>query len=369
MKWLVTGGAGFIGTNLGLRVLSRGDRLVVLDDLSRQGSELNLRTLGARGEFEFLRVDMRSAQGVREACRAHSDCDVVVHLAAQVAVTTSIRDPMGDFATNALGTMNLLEAVRDQWGLRAGESRVPGGPLLLYASTNKVYGDLADVPVAEEERRYRLSGLPEGIDESQPLDFYSPYGCSKGTADQYVHDYARIYGLRTVVLRQSCIYGRHQLGVEDQGWVAWLAVAALRGWPLTVYGTGKQVRDLLFADDLVDLYEMLATTPDAAVGNVYNVGGGRPNTRSVLELLDELGSVLGRSVPRRVAPARPGDQLVFVANCAALRHDLGWAPRTGVRPGLEQMIAWLRENGDALDSIYQRHAPAEERVQPGGEAA
>lgn len=356
MKWLVTGGAGFIGTNLGLRVLSRGDRLVVLDDLSRQGSELNLQGLRTHGVVEFLRIDMRSDQGVREALRTHADCDVIVHLAAQVAVTTSILQPMSDFAVNALGTMNLLEAVRDQWGLQAGEGRERRGPLLLYASTNKVYGDLANVPVSEGERRYRLTGMPAGIDESQPLDFYSPYGCSKGTADQYVHDYARIYGLRTVVLRQSCIYGRHQLGVEDQGWVAWLAVAALRGWPVTVYGTGKQVRDLLFADDLIDLYETIGTAPDPAIGNVYNVGGGSENTRSVLELLDELGSVLGRPVPRRVAPARAGDQLVFVADCAALERDVGWAPRTGVGAGLGQMVAWLQENSDVLDSVYQRPA-------------
>ena len=243
-RYLVIGGAGFIGCNLAERLLRQQAEVLVLDDLSRHGSETNLAWLRTIGAFEFVKCDIRDAAAVDAVFRQHARIDVVVHLAAQVAVTTSVVNPRDDFEVNLLGTFNVLEAIRHR-----GDQ-----PALVYASTNKVYGKLDGATVVEREARYELRDLPDGVAESAPLDFYSPYGCSKGAADQYGRDYSRIYGLRTVVFRQSCIYGQRQFGIEDQGWVAWLAIAHELGIPFTLFGNGKQVRDLLHVDDLVDLY-------------------------------------------------------------------------------------------------------------------
>ncbi|HEV8308715.1 MAG TPA: SDR family NAD(P)-dependent oxidoreductase, partial [Methylomirabilota bacterium] len=252
---LITGGAGFIGSNAARAFLESGDRVRVFDNLARKGAEVNLRWLRTAGPFELVRDDLRNFEAVAGALEK-GPVDLVLHLAGQVAVTTSVADPREDFEINALGSFNLLEAVR-----RSGQN-----PVVIYASTNKVYGGLPRVGIVERDGRYGFRDLPEGIPETWPLDFHSPYGCSKGAADQYFLDYARIYGLRTVVFRQSCIYGYRQFGVEDQGWVAWFAIAAALGRPITVYGDGKQVRDVLFIDDLIAAFRLAAERIEVARG-------------------------------------------------------------------------------------------------------
>ena len=268
---------------------------------------------------------------LRTLCRAAESADVIYHLASQVAVTTSVQDPRHDFEANALGTFNVLEAARLS-GRR---------PIVLYASTNKVYGGMEDVAVVEGETGYSYRDYPYGIPETYPLDFHSPYGCSKGAGDQYVRDYARIYGLPTVVLRQSCIYGPRQFGVEDQGWVAWFLIAAVTGQPITIYGDGKQVRDVLWVDDLLDLYDMVIEQIDVAAGQVYNVGGGPGNTLAVWqELGPMLTRLMGDEIPVAHDDWRPGDQHIFVADIRKAERELGWRPThesRGWRPPLVRM--------------------------------
>lgn len=335
MRVLITGGAGFIGINAARRLVERGDDVTLYDSLCRPGVRGNvdwLSRLTGSGSFRLVEADVRDAP--RLAAEAVGK-DVLLHLAGQVAVTTSVADPRSDFETNALGTFNALEA-----------ARLSGGdPVFLYASTNKVYGGLADVVVEEEPTRYRFRDLPLGIPENQPLDFHSPYGCSKGTGDSYVQDYARIYGLRTVVFRQSAIYGPRQLGVEDQGWLAWFLIAAACGRPVTIYGDGKQVRDILWVDDLVDLYLAAVERIDAAAGQVFNVGGGAERTISVWsELGPVLESLSGRKVPVSFAGWRPGDQKVFVSDCRKAERLLGWSPRVGVEEGVRRLHEWVARN-------------------------
>lgn len=339
-RYLITGGAGFIGANYAHRLLARGEDVVVYDDLSRRGTEDNLawleRSQGS-GTLHTVVADVRNFQPLAEATQG---ADVVVHLAAQVAVTTSVTDPRNDFEVNALGTFNVLEAAR-QSGHR---------PIFLYASTNKVYGGMEEAAVVEEETRYRYADLPQGVPESQGLDFHSPYGCSKGAGDQYVRDYARIYDLPTVVFRQSCIYGPRQMGVEDQGWVAWFIIAALTGRPITIYGDGKQVRDVLFIDDLLDLYDTAIERIDVASGRVYNVGGGPDHTLSIWAefgpLLEEL---LGRTIPVSSSDWRPGDQKVYISSIHKARQELGWEPQVGVQEGVARLVDWVRDNRDLFD--------------------
>src|SRR5436190_19211093 len=245
MKAIITGGAGFIGCNASARYLKHGDEVVVIDNLSRRGTQQNLDWLGPQGNLTFVKTDIADAGAVRKAFDAHGDADLILHLAGQVAVTSSVSDPRDDFQSNALGTFNVLEAVR------AIGTKAP----FLYASTNKVYGGMEDLGIVERNGRYDYADFPNGVSEERGLDFHSPYGCSKGSADQYVRDYHRIYGLNTVVFRQSCIYGYRQFGMEDQGWIAWFFIAAEKGKEISVYGDGKQVRDILFIDDLLDAYE------------------------------------------------------------------------------------------------------------------
>jgi len=336
MKILITGGAGFIGTNTAMRFLSQGWSVVLLDNCSRKGAEFNLADLRAVGPFELIRADVRRPEAVTAALRAHGDADIVLHLAGQVAVTTSVQDPRSDFEDNALGTFNVLEALRT--------AGFPG--LMIYSSTNKVYGSMGSAGVVEGPSRYSYRGFPEGIGEEQPLDFHSPYGCSKGAADQYVRDYARIYGLKTVVFRQSCIYGPHQYGVEDQGWLAWFTIAAATGRPLTVYGNGKQVRDVLYVDDLAEAYRKAFECRDRCAGAVFNVGGGPRNTLSLLELIERLNAALGIRITVRFEDWRPGDQPVFIADIRRMQERLGWAPRTSVGDGLGRVLAWVQAHRD-----------------------
>ncbi len=335
MHYFITGGAGFIGSNYVARLLGRGERVTVYDNLSRAGAERNLAWLRSRfgqNAFTLIRGDVRDADLLASSL---GDADVVVHLAAQVAVTTSVEDPRTDFEINALGTFNVLEAVRQS----------SKRPMVIYASTNKVYGGMEDVKIVEEETRYRYADLPFGVPESQPLDFHSPYGCSKGSGDQYVRDYARIYGIPTVVFRQSCIYGLRQFGIEDQGWVAWFVIAAVTGRPIPIYGDGKQVRDVLFVDDLLNAYDAAVARRDEVAGEVFNIGGGPQNTISIWrEFAPLLEKALGRSVPVSYGDWRPGDQRVYISDIRKAERLLGWKPRIGVEEGIARLVEWVKAN-------------------------
>ena len=339
MTALITGGAGFIGTNLAHRLLQSGRRVRILDSLARAGVEENLRWLrdthGSRLEVEI--ADVRDARAVR---RAVSGVAQVFHFAAQVAVTTSLTDPIEDFEVNARGTLTLLEALR----------ALPAPPPLVFTSTNKVYGALADIGLRRLNRRYQPTA-PEieraGVGESRPLDFYSPYGCSKGTADQYVLDYARTFGLPTIVFRMSCIYGPHQFGTEDQGWVAHFLIQAAKGLPITIYGDGRQVRDVLYVDDLVDALLLAQERMSTEAGHAFNIGGGPGNAISLLELLDRIGHIFGRPAVTRTEAWRPGDQRYYVSNTARFTAATGWEPKVQVDDGLRRLAAWLIEAGRA----------------------
>jgi CDP-paratose 2-epimerase len=334
---LITGGAGFIGTNYAARLIERGDRVTIFDNLSRAGTPGNIQWLkNSYGEdsFELVEGDIRDSDAVISVIQG---TDLVLHLAAQVAVTTSVLDPRTDFEINALGTLNVLEAAR----------LCSPQPPVIYASTNKVYGDLEDVKVTEGEESYYFPDHPQGITESQPMDFHSPYGCSKGAGDQYVRDYHRIFGLRTVVFRQSCIYGPHQFGIEDHGWVAWFVIAAVTGKPITIYGDGKQVRDLLYVEDLLTAYDQAAENIDKTAGQIYNIGGGLKNTLSVWkEFGPLLEKELGQEIPVSWEPWRPGDQKVFIADIQKAAHDFGWKPEIGVEAGIKKLFMWVRANQD-----------------------
>ncbi|HEY5904073.1 MAG TPA: GDP-mannose 4,6-dehydratase [Anaerolineales bacterium] len=336
-NYLVTGGAGFIGSNFVHRLLERGEHVTIYDNLSRGGSVRNLEWL--RGEFgtdafELVTADVRDAEALAAAAR---DAEVIAHLAGQVAVTTSVVEPREDFEINALGTFNALEAAR-----RSGRN-----PIFLYASTNKVYGGMEEVEIVEAETRWHYRDLQQGASESQPLDFHSPYGCSKGSGDQYVRDYARIYGLPTVVFRQSCIYGPRQFGVEDQGWLAWFIIAAVMGRHITIYGDGKQVRDVLHVDDLLAGYDAAVERIDQSAGQVYNMGGGAGN---VLAVWTEFGPILerllGRPIPVARGDWRPGDQRVFYADTRKAERELGWKPKISLEEGIERLFRWVERNKD-----------------------
>ncbi len=341
MNILITGGAGFIGVNAARYFIKQGWQVTIFDNFSRRGTEVNLEHLKKDcPQIEVVRGDIRSDGAL--LAREMENCDVVLHLAAQVAVTTSVTDPRTDFDINALGTFNVLEAVR------MSERK----PMVLYASTNKVYGGLEHLPVVEGETRYSFANGVLGVPESAPLDFHSPYGCSKGAADQYVRDYARIYGLKTVVFRQSCIYGPHQWGVEDQGWVAWFMIAGLLDRHVTIYGNGKQVRDVLFVDDLVDAYARAIARIDVAAGKIYNVGGGPHNTLSLVEFMVLLEEQEGLTLTRSSADWRPGDQPMFVSDNTKALHELGWEPTVGPRDGMKALGEWLKKNEIDLRKFY-----------------
>lgn len=343
MKIIVTGVAGFIGTSLAARALQTpGATVVGIDNLSRRGAAQNLDYLGTFGSrLTFHKADVRDAAAIEELVGRHADADAIVHLAGQTAVTASVTDPRHDFEANALGTLNVLEAVR---------TKAPA-LTVLYASTNKVYGSIDHEEVHRLGQQYAYATRPNGIDESCPLDFHSPYGCSKGAGDQYVRDYARIYGLRTVVFRQSCIYGPRQFGFEEQGWVAWFTIAALISAPLTVYGDGYQTRDLLWVDDLCDLYLAAIARPDVVAGRVYNVGGGPATARSVREVLAQLEGVTGTTLSPRFADWRQGDQRVFVADITRIREDLGWLPKTPPQDGIPRLVKWAQEHLDLVRQV------------------
>jgi len=330
---LVTGGAGFVGSNLVSECARRGERVRILDNLSRRGTEKNLAWLMENWprQIEFRKADVRDDRAVRAAVQ---DVPVIYHLAGQVAVTTSVEEPRGDFEVNALGTFNVLEAAR-----RAGSA-----PIVIFTSTNKVYGGMEDLRVREGRTKYSFAGGVRSISEDRPLDFHSPYGCSKGAADQYVRDYARIYGLATVVFRMSCIYGPRQFGNEDQGWVAHFLISGCMGRPLTVYGNGKQVRDILYVEDLVRAFRLATEKIESARGKVYNIGGGEKNTLSLLELLD----MMTRKFGYRCAPTfddwRPGDQPIYVSGIRKAKREMGWEPLVSRDEGIRKLHSWIENN-------------------------
>ena len=345
---LITGGAGFIGTNLTHRLASQGRKVRILDNLSRAGVEKNLQWLLEEHaeSLEFQEADIRDASAVK---RAVSGVETVFHLAAQVAVTTSLVAPIEDFEVNARGTINVLEAIRSQ----------TPPPALIYTSTNKVYGSLPDLVLSETAKRYVKRGqLNRTISEQRCLDFHSPYGCSKGAAEQYVRDYARSYGLKTVVFRMSCIYGPHQFGNEDQGWVAHFLIRALHHNLIVLYGKGKQVRDVLFIDDLVDAFLVAAQKMDALSGNAFNIGGGERNTFSLLELLDVIEDLDGRRPEFTFGRVREGDQRYYVSDTRSFSELTGWKPRVSAREGIQRLHQWLIHNEAELDHSLVRSVAA-----------
>jgi CDP-paratose 2-epimerase len=337
---LIFGGAGFIGSNWAHWLLQNtGARVNVFDNLSRQGVRYNLESLrkaaAGSGRLKVTVSDIRNEAAVERAVR---DTTEIYQFAAQVAVTTSVADPRTDFDINLRGTFNVLEAVR-----KAGHK-----PFVLFTSTNKVYGALNNYQIVTTRTRHNFKNVC-GVSEEQSLDFHSPYGCSKGAADQYVRDYARVFDIPAVVFRMSCIAGARQFGNEDQGWVAHFLYSALQRNPLVIYGDGKQLRDVLCVDDLVRAFEAARAHQKTTAGQVYNIGGGPENTVSLLELVDELEALLGFKVPYMKDDARPGDQLVYVTDYGKFRRHTGWKPRVGVRETLLNIQAWWEQNREVLE--------------------
>jgi len=327
----ITGGAGFIGANTANYYLDKGVQVTVYDNLSRKGVQHNLDWLktNSKGKLTIIKGDVKDYDLVKKSLKGHQ---VIFHFAGQTAVTTSIKNPRADFESNALGTFNVLEAMRE----------VNPKAIMLYSSTNKVYGAMGRVNAARRKTRY-ISVESPSIDESEPLDFYSPYGCSKGSGDQYTHDYARIYGLKTIVFRQSCIYGTHQFGVEDQGWVAHFTSQVIKGESITLFGDGKQVRDMLFINDLVTAYEKAIQNIVISSGQVYNMGGGIDNAVSLLELVGYLQKLSGNKVNVKFSKSRQGDQKVYISNIDKAKRDLDWRPQIGVEEGVKLLYFWLRD--------------------------
>jgi CDP-paratose 2-epimerase len=331
---LITGGAGFIGVNSAVHFAKNGWHVCIVDNLSRQGTEKNLDWIRETlGNIDFFKVDIRDFDAIKEVISTVKP-DMLLHLAAQVAVTTSYIDPREDFEINAIGSFNILESIR----LTSPDT------FMLYASTNKVYGGMESVPVILGDHGYRFASLPNGVKETQPLDFHSPYGCSKGIADQYTLDYARIYNLKTCSFRQSCIYGIRQFGIEDQGWVAWFTIAALSKKPITLYGDGWQTRDVLNVKDLALAYEAAWKHRETISGQAFNIGGGPENTLCLKDLLTYLEEELLITISPSYAKSRPGDQPVFICDIGKAESFLNWRPSISVNEGVKDLITWVKDN-------------------------
>jgi len=337
MRLLITGGCGFLGTNLAVDALNHGDEIVLFDNLSRCGAIENLLWLRQQGIFTFVNGDIRSRTDIERVVREFKP-DAVYHLAGQVAMTSSITAPQLDFEVNVVGTYNILESTR----LYSGNS------IIVYSSTNKVYGDLNQFTYSESNTRHKCIERPDGFDEITSLDFHSPYGCSKGAADQYMMDYARTYGLKTVVLRHSSMYGGRQFATTDQGWIGWFCTKAIEIStfqaidPLTISGSGKQVRDILHVDDIKVLYRSVVDNIDTVRGQAFNIGGGVSNSLSLIELFSYLESNLAIELNYTKLPARQSDQLFFVADISKAKRMLGWTPLISAEDGLDQMIRWIK---------------------------
>jgi len=328
MRWLITGGAGFVGSNVAIALIERGDTVVVVDDLSRKGSELNRIILRERAALELLVVDVTDQAALRSVFEVHGPFDAVAHMAGQVSLVASIEDPARDFEVNALGTVNVLECVR----------LLNPNAAVIGMSSNKAYGDLGSVRIVEHENRYEAPDYPHGFDETLPLDFHGPYGCSKGTADQYLVDYHRTFGLRTFSLRQSSVYGPMQHPRSDQGWVGFLIGEALAGRTIQLNGHGKQVRDLLHASDLAALIILLGEMPAEKSGHAFNVGGGPERSLSILQLFDWYEAETGNQVSYRTGERRLSDQEVFVSCNHKVERMTGWTPRISLDEGLRELL-------------------------------
>lgn len=332
---LVTGGCGFVGSNVAARLLRDGWKVTVFDSLARHGAPENLKWLQAQGGAAFVHGDIRNAHDVARVI-GNAKPTAIFHLAGQVAMTTSMENPRRDFEINVLGSINVLEAVRQH----------KLNPAIVYSSSNKVYGDLAGLKLKEQKLRYSSPSHPRGVDESAPLDFQTPYGCSKGAADQYMLDFSRCYGLNTVVFRHSTIFGGRQFATFDQGWVGWFCQQALavkqdpKREPFTISGDGKQVRDLLFVDDAVECYLAAVKNMAVARGQAFNIGGGIANSCSLLELFALLENQLGVKLNYRRLPWRHSDQKFFVADIAKATRLLKWNPRISREEGVKRMVVW-----------------------------
>lgn len=336
MRYLITGGCGFLGSNIAAQVLKKGDELFVFDNLYRTGTELNLKWLQSLGDFKFYHSDIRAYNDVEYAIR-DSKPNVVFHLAGQVAMTTSLDNPRFDFEVNVLGGNNVLEAVR----------KFAPHAIVTYSSTNKVYGDLEWIDYEETDTRFKAIGYDNGFDEQIPLNFQSPYGCSKGATDQYMLDYAKMFGVKTIVFRHSSIFGGRQFATADQGWIGWFVKQALNikvgklTKPFTISGTGKQVRDILFADDLIECY-FKAISNESAFGKAFNIGGGMENSLSLLELFKMLEAKLGIDMNFERLEVRKSDQKVYVADIEKANQTFGWIPKIGSEEGIEKMVNWVK---------------------------
>lgn len=338
MKLLVTGGCGFLGSNLAAHGIKEGYEVTVLDNLSRFGASRNLEWLKTQGEFTFIHGDTRNKNDV-ETLIKEGHFDAVFHLAGQVAMTTSIANPYKDFQINTMGTVNLLDSIR----------KYSPDTAVFYSSTNKVYGDLEQYTYEEKEKRYICTEFPNGFDETVPLDFRSPYGCSKGAADQYMLDYHRMFGLKTTVFRHSSMYGSRQFATYDQGWIGWFCEKAVEKYrnknvaPFTISGNGKQVRDILHAKDMISLYYSSLENVDKVCGNAYNIGGSMEQSLSLLELFDLLNGILGIQMEYVQLPPRSSDQRVFVADIAKINSKTGWKPQVSAAEGVAAMVNWVKE--------------------------
>ncbi|MHA1750869.1 MAG: GDP-mannose 4,6-dehydratase [Candidatus Helarchaeota archaeon] len=345
MKIIVTGGSGFIGSNLVYNLMQdQENEIFIIDSLIREGSQYNYEWLSGQFKsyenFHFIQEDIRKFDSIKNYFK---DVDMVFHIAGQVAVTTSVIDPITDFEINARGTLNILES-----------SRLSNNdPIILFTSTNKVYGNLEIYDVVLRNNRWDFKDLKKGNSETTPVDFHSPYGCSKGTADSYMKDYYRIYGLKTIVFRMSCIYGTRQFGNEDQGWVAHFIISSILNKKLTIYGDGKQVRDILFVDDLINAMKLATTNIDKTKGNVYNIGGGPSNVISLLELIEILENKLKRKIPLNFDDWRPGDQKVYYSNITKANNDFKWTPNINKIDGISKLYNWVIENKEMIKKIFK----------------
>ncbi len=344
---LVTGGAGFIGSHAVTRYLDKGWTATVYDNMTRLGAAHtldHLRNHPNSANLTLIEDDVRNYDALEGPVVA---ADYILHAAGQTAVTKSVANPREDFEANILGTLNVLEA------MRAAKDN-GGDPAVIFTSTNKVYGGMEHVGVELQGDHYGYRDLPGGVSEAQPIDFHSPYGCSKGSADQYVRDYQRIYGLRTMVFRQSCIYGTWQFGTEDQGWLAHFAIAAVLDMPLTIYGDGMQVRDALYITDLVDAFEAAFDHVEEAQGQIFNIGGGPTRALSLLDLIAQLEGLRGSEMEVRYADWRPGDQRVYISDVTKAGKLIGWTPQVSVKDGVAMLYNWVRDNRDLMVAVRSR---------------
>jgi len=329
---LITGGCGFIGTNAATHYIKKGNKVIIYDNLSRAGAKQNLNWLLSQGNFVFIKGDIRDDKKLLAAFKKYKP-DLILHLAAQVEMVGSVENPRYDFEVNALGTFNVLEALRK------------GAPkaCLLYSSTNKVYGEMTDIPVAEKKKRYNYRNH-KGVSENYPLNFAGPYGCSKGTGDQYTIDYARIFGLNTIVFRQSGIYGPHQFGIEEQGWLAWFTNALLFDKPVTIFGDGKQVRDVLYINDLISAFNLAFKNIKKTRGKAYNIGGGPKFSLSIWELFEILEKLAGRKFNYKFGSWRQGDQKIYISDISRAKKDFNWSPKISPKQGVKKLHNWISQN-------------------------